>query len=634
MNKSALFHQSYDNYCYALDSSTIKITLKTGEDIKSVTVIWGDPFDVTKLPLANTEGFSAPASKTNNESSSAPASKSDDEKSSPALVTKSDEKSPPISKPSDKKTPSRYKWNTTETLIQSPKVIKDGLLWSAKLTLPFKRCKYYFKVSDGEETVILLEDGVHEGSVAVNNDEALLMGPKLATFTFPWLNDIDVCRTPLWARDAIFYQIFPSSFGTLKETTARLDYLKALGVTALYFTPVNEAKSYHKYDTTDYTKIDSAFGTNEDMSFLVKCAHERNIRVILDGVFNHSGWLFFAWQDVLKNREHSKYASWFCINDFNIEVHENTPWATSNTRQGKYYSFAFADYMPKLNTADPGLSQYIITVCKKWVREYDIDGIRLDVANELSHKFIKELRAQMDKIKGGFYLLGEAWHNVQNFLRGDEFSSTMNYPLQNVLLDFVGGKMTALSFERNINRCYSMYFEQVSAVLFNQLDSHDTARAVTQFGENKDKLRCALVLLFTLSGTPCLYYGTEIALPGGHDPDCRRPMPWAEIDKGVYEDDIDFTRSLCVLRKTRAECKSQNIDFIYDLVALDCPSADTTKGSQSSRALHYKKDGKLEVFMNLTSAPIDLSGKLGSQVLLSSKLNDKILSPDGFVISV
>lgn len=626
MNKSALFHESRDNYCYALDDSTIKVTLKTGEDIKAVTVIWGDPFDVTKLLSEESAESNERANKSNNGANTNTDKCKCEDKIKGERDAKADGKTP-----AEKPAP-RYKWNTHETPILTPKLIKDGLLWSAKLTLPFKRCKYYFKVSDGAETVLFLEDGVHEGGISVDNDEALLMGPKLATFTFPWLNAIDVCKTPLWARDAIFYQIFPSSFGNLATITKRLDYLKALGVTALYLTPVNEAKSYHKYDTTDYTKIDSAFGTNEEMTLLVKCAHEHGIRVILDGVFNHSGWFFFAWQDVLKNHERSKYASWFCVNDFNIEVNMADPWSMRNARDGKYFAFAFADFMPKLNTADAGLSQYIITVCKKWVREYDIDGLRLDVANELSHKFIKDLHAEMYKLKSDFYIVGEAWHNVQNFLRGDEFSSTMNYPLQNVLLDFVGGMMTAQSFERNINRCYSMYFEQVSAVLFNQLDSHDTPRAVTQFGENKDKLRCALALLFTLSGTPCLYYGTEIALPGGRDPDCRRPMPWEEVDKGTFNDDIAFTRLLCEVRKAHDECKSQNIEFFYDL-APGFVSGDIKAKSQASRVLHYKKDGKLDVIVNLSGEALDLSGVLSGQVLIASKLSDKTLAPDGFVIS-
>lgn len=621
MNFAALYHESRDQFCYAVDDNLISVSIRTGQEITGVDLIWGDPFDV-------------------------------------------------------KFNGTKHIWNSCPVPMTSKLALQNNLLWSVKISLPFKRCKYYFKVSEGENYVYFLEDGVHDAKEfeRVVNGENLLMGPQFATFTFPWLNSIDVCRTPQWAQDAVFYQIFPSRFakgelgtsvagniadakntsssplvmgignmkihddwpttsipvthldvygGNLQGIIDRLDYLQDLGVTGIYLTPINKALSQHKYDTTDYLTVDPSFGTNKTMTCMVKKAHEHGIRIMVDGVFNHCGWDFFAWQDVLKNHEKSKYAKWFIIKDYDIVV-DNDFRKMDNALQGKYYSFAFTDFMPKLNTGNTDVQDYLIGVCKKWVDEYDIDGIRLDVANELSHDFIRKLRLAMCAAKPDFYILGEAWHNVQNFLRGDEFSSSMNYPLENVLLSFSGGEMTALDFEQSINRCQSMYYEQVTRVLFNQLDSHDTMRFVTKFGGNKERAKLALALLFTLTGTACIYYGTEILLEGKHDPDCRRCMPWAEIDKGLHVDQINFTKSLIRLRKENDAFREINIKFFYDV------------SDKNSHVVHYQKVGThstIDVIINNGDSAVD-AGKVlaGKKIMLSSNFSNNIVQPAGFVI--
>lgn len=559
MNKSSIYHQSYDNFCYALDEETILITLQTAKDVTSVTLVYGDPF-------------------------------------------------------SRKKTADGYQWLTQDLNMTECVELANNYLWRARVTLPFRRCKYYFKVYSQDECIYYLEDGTKEASDLITKPgDAPMMGPDFAAFTFPWLNACDVCKTPKWARSAIFYQIFPSRFckgelhtnnnnssenikdieddpfikkmksfdiihdewpdistpvkandvygGNLQGIIDKLDYLRDLGVTGIYTTPINFAPSQHKYDTTDYNLVDPTFGTNDTMKLLVSEAHSRGIRVMVDGVFNHSGWLFKPWQDVIHNGKNSRYAKWFCVNDYDITVADDFT-KMDNVARGKYHSFAFTDFMPKINTGCDEVADYIIKICLKWVSDWDIDGIRLDVANELSHKFLRKLRNALDNAKADFFIVGEAWHGVQNFLRGDEYTSVMNYPLQNAILNLCESR-DVKQFQFAINRVYSMYYEQVNSVLFNQLDSHDTVRLVTKLG-NKDLARAALAILFTLPGTTCIYYGTEIMLAGDRDPDCRRCMPWKSIANHDYDSDIDFTKSLIALRKKYDACYSVNFTIYSD----------------------------------------------------------------------
>ena len=184
--------------------------------------------------------------------------------------------------------------------------------------------------------------------------------------------------------------------GDLPGIISKLDYLKELGVSGLYLTPINEAPSSHKYDTTDYQKIDPHFGTEETMKVLVQEAHNRGMRIMLDGVFNHTGKGFEPWQDVLKKGPESEYFDWFMINEWPFREGVN------RAREKQYYTFAFFDSMPKLNTNNPKVREYLLSVCENWVKAYDVDGIRLDVANEISHVFCKELRIRLKAIKPDF----------------------------------------------------------------------------------------------------------------------------------------------------------------------------------------------------------------------------------------
>ncbi len=524
MNLSAIYHVSDGNFCYPLDEDRLLIKLRTGKEITEVELVWGDPFDRGL--------FGSDAG-----------------------------------------------WDGEHVPMEYSAQLRDHKIWQAIVKPQFKRCRYYFIVKTESETFYYIESGFE-----TKEQFQSYIGRRL-DFFFPWMNPADIIKPAGWVNDMVWYQIFPDRFcssgrntgrkfhkwagpdkkvnngqiygGDLAGVESKLDYLHELGVTGLYFTPINESISTHKYDTTDYNKIDEQFGTNEDIKNLVAQAHKRGIRVMLDGVFNHSGVAFAPFQDVIKNGRESKYFDWFMINKYPFSK------MVGKTRRSEYYSFAFADGMPKLNTNNDEVIDYIIDVCTRWVTEYDIDALRLDVANETSHYFNKRLRSAMLKLKPDFYICGEIWHNSLPWLRGDEFDSVMNYALQESIESFWRNESyTATDFEYGVNAAYDAYPEQTCNVMFNLLDSHDTMRLITRCGGDADAFYQELCALFTLNGSVCFYYGTEVRLEGGHDPDCRRCMPWKEIESGIYDDRISEMKRLIKMRRETPALRRGGLRFV------------------------------------------------------------------------
>ena len=421
MNYGAVEHHAYDTYCYPVNKDELKINIKTGKDITQVFLIYGDPFCTEKVD-------------------------------------------------------GKWKWSSTRLELTERAEMQSHYWWQTTVVPPFKRCKYFFELRCGDETKLYFEDGFFTPEEVEQNADSHVL------FIFPWMNPVDICTHPNWAEQTVWYQIFPARFchgenpaytkeilpwagpdkavdnseqygGNIHGIIDRLDYLEQLGINGLYLNPINLATSQHKYDTTDYLEIDPEFGTKEKLCELVKKAHSRGMRVMLDGVFNHSGWFFFAWQDVIKNRENSKYADWYMVNDFSFK---DRP--CDNSAKGKYFAFAFADPMPKLNTNNPQVRDYICKVCETWVKEYDIDAIRLDVANEISHVLCNELRTRMHALKDDFFIVGEIWNHAMPWLRGDQFDSVINYPLRTAIMDFalIPGTTTRV-LEQQINHCLHMY---------------------------------------------------------------------------------------------------------------------------------------------------------------------------------
>lgn len=349
---------------------------------------------------------------------------------------------------------------------------------------------------------------------------------------------------PAWAENKVIYQIFPSRFaadedvpeetwyqapidskadlkGSLRGIIRHFDHIRNLGVDILYMTPIFRSDSVHKYNIHDYYQIDPAFGDREDLKELVKLAHENGMYVILDGVFNHTGIDFFAFRDIREKQEKSAYLDWYYIQSFPLVME----WG----KRPSYKTFSYAGYMPKVNLDNPETADYFINVGAYWIRECDIDGWRLDVADEIGHRFWKRFRREMKAVKKDVLVVGEIWHYAGDFLEGDEWDSVMNYPFYDSVVDLVAREETFPSdFLGSRNFVKGNLNKGLEGYLWNFIDSHDTARFLHSAGNDMRKQKLAAAMQLLLPGMPMIYYGDEVGMEGGPDPDCRRGMLWEE----------------------------------------------------------------------------------------------------------
>lgn len=402
------------------------------------------------------------------------------------------------------------------------------------------RLVYVFELSEGGRRFYYSEDGLTE--------EYDFKKAYYNAFQIAYLNPCDVHRPVPWMGSACFYQIFvdrffqgdrdkdqsyinlpwgqipnPKSFagGDLRGISEKLPYLQELGVNVLYLTPIFKSVSNHKYDIQDYYAVDECFGSKVDFAALVDGAHKRGIRVVLDAVFNHVSERCEQFQDVLKNGKSSRYFNWFIIRGDRVD-----------RERVNYECFSTCDYMPKWNTSDPEVQDYLIAVAVYWIREYHIDGWRLDVSDEVSHEFWRRFRKAVKAENPECVIIGENWHNANGYLRGDQYDAVMNYAFTKACLDFFAfGALDAAGFAEKLSSLLMRNTDTVNNMMLNLLDSHDTHRFFTEVGENRAKFQSALAVLYLFVGAPSIYYGTEIALPGGYDPDCRRTMDWAKAEE-------------------------------------------------------------------------------------------------------
>lgn len=297
-----------------------------------------------------------------------------------------------------------------------------------------------------------------------------------------------------------------------------MNYLEELGVECIYLNPIFKAEYNHKYATIDYFQIDPMFGDNELFRELVKTVHQKGIKIILDGVFNHSGIAFPAFQDVLKNQEKSKFRDWFLINRFPVEISSEC-----------YECVGAYPYMPKLNTAHPEVRAFILQVMEYWIQEYKIDGWRLDVADEVDESVWLKARILLKQKYPQTLLLGETWGSGLQLMNGLEMDSIMNYTFRDAIRDFIAfARIDALTFHQRMQAMLAKYPDEMNLAMYLVLDSHDTERFLFDCQEDKRKLKLAMIIQMTFPGAPAIYYGDEIGLSGENDPDCRRCMVWQE----------------------------------------------------------------------------------------------------------
>ncbi|MBD8088007.1 alpha-glycosidase [Limosilactobacillus sp. c11Ua_112_M] len=587
MNFAAIYHRPESEMAFLGDPQTMHIRLRTAKgDIKTVQLLHGDPYSLRSLASIK----------------------------------------PPF--------------YTTPTPMK--KILSDDLYdyWQIAVTEPKKRLAYAFDITsvDGIRTVY-----TDHGYIQPDDHEAL---EDLNTyFRMPFFQEIDMFHSSEWVKNTVWYQIFPERFangdrsndpigtkkwnasdhpgrqdfygGDLQGVLDHLNHLQKLGVNGIYFNPLFKAPSNHKYDTEDYYQIDPHFGNAALFKEVVTQAHQRGIHVMLDAVFNHIGDKSLQWQDVLKNGQRSKYAGWFHVNKFPATY---TP--TKNfefTPDATYDTFDYTPHMPKLNTANPAVQEYLLEIAKYWIKEFDIDAWRLDVANEIDHHFWKRFHKETTALKPDFYILGEIWHTSQAWLNGDEFSGVMNYSYTGAILDhFINHRISAEQMIDHLSNQLMKYRDQTNQMMFNVLDSHDTARIMTQARGNRNLVKETFAFTFLQPGTPSIYYGTEYGMDGDNDPDCRKPMNWVPDDDG--QDMFTFFKKLVALRRN-------NADLIEGgMVVLKVLPTGLVEISRMGA-------GKvLTGIFNTTNLPIKCLST--GRLLLSQGVQDHQLMPNGFVITM
>lgn len=421
------------------------------------------------------------------------------------------------------------------------------------------RYQYYFKLTDYEDNISFLTER------GVKGDDKLIY-----PYIYPYIAGEDVYEEVKWMQEAVAYQIFPERFcngdksinpdnimkwgdeenltyysrygGDIKGISNKIDYLKELGVNLIYLTPVFKSNTSHKYNTEDYYNIDPQFGTVENMKELVNKCHENNIKIVLDAVFNHSGEDFFAFKDVIKNQEHSKYKDWYFIDSYPVS-RENE----------NYYTFGNRHFnMPKFNTNNKEVQNYLLNVGEYWIKEIGIDGWRLDVCDEIGHEFWRAFKKRIKSVKKDAVIVGEIMHEANSFLKGDQLDSIMNYPFKNAVTDFFAKKeISSEDFSDILGINRMLYMDSVTKQMWNLIDSHDTKRFLTECNMDIDSMKLAVGFQFTYVGMPYIYYGDEIGMSGGDDPDNRRCMVWDKEKQNL--DLLEYYKKMINIRKENKE---------------------------------------------------------------------------------
>ncbi|MFB8793182.1 MAG: glycoside hydrolase family 13 protein [Microcoleus sp.] len=392
-------------------------------------------------------------------------------------------------------------------------------------------------------------------------------------------------QTPDWVKHAVFYQIFPDRFAKSKQPRKRLlqnfmweewheiptlqgykggdlwgvmeqlDYLQDLGINAIYFTPIFQSASNHRYHTHDYYQVDPMLGGNPAFKELLDAAHARNIKIVLDGVFNHASRGFFFFHDILENGPHSPWLDWFKIEGWPLSAYDgNLP--------ANYVGWDGNRALPEFNHDNPEVREYIMEIAEYWIK-FGIDGWRLDVPFEIKTPgFWQEFRERVKAINPEAYIVGEVWEDGREWLDGTQFDGVMNYLFAGPTIAFAAGDRVDLAqiegrsyrpypplfakeYGDKIQDVLELYPWEIQLTQLNLLASHDTARLITIAGGDKKSVELATLLLLTFPGAPSIYYGDEVGLPGALDPDSRRGFP---LESDWELDVLDYHKQLIALR--------------------------------------------------------------------------------------
>lgn len=441
--------------------------------------------------------------------------------------------------------------------------------YEADFESPYHRIYYYFDLTDDIETVHYFADFFRE-DIPIERSEF---------YRLPFVHREDIADIPDWVKDAVIYNIFPDSFatseryitalpkeceymgkvctsklgGTIRGITENVSYLKNLGINCIYINPLFAAGEYHKYDTIDYFSVDPCFGTNEDFRNMTKTLHEAGIRVIIDGVFNHCGWNFFAFEDVIRNGEGSKYKDWFYRLSFPVKK-PSIPYEYPN-----YECFAYEKLMPKLNTANPEVKEMILKIARFWIEEMDIDGWRLDVAGEINDDLWRSFRKTVKEAKKDAFIIGEIWEKASHWMQGDMYDSVMNYDLKNFCMYyFARGAISTERFNAGVTNMLLRYKKNLMYGSLNLLDSHDVPRFLSECGGNVARFKLAVIFQMMFAGVPCIFYGDEQCITGFKEPEFRSPMKFEE--NGEI---LSFYRDIIKIRKEQNASKRGDFEVVF-----------------------------------------------------------------------
>lgn len=430
------------------------------------------------------------------------------------------------------------------------------------------RVMYAFKLRAGD--ILLLHDA--DGTHAYKDD---------CKAPFHVFHAYAAEEKPQWARGCVGYQIFPDRFrrvevpgeekvepwgskrvaneyrfgGNLKGVLEAVPYLAELGVGVVYMTPLFLSDTSHRYNTFDYYQIDPLLGTLEDLRTLADALHERGIRIVLDGVFNHCGLGFAPFQDAQKNGKTSAYYDWFFFGE---------QYPCGYMTFGEKWA-----YMPKLNMQNPECAAYFLDVGRYWLREAHVDGWRLDVSPEVYPDFWRQYRRSVKEENPESILIAECWEDSREWCtQGDMFDGTMHYLLSGAIWHFFAEKSWTLAeFDAGVNRAMMLYPQEVQNVLWNFLSSHDTERMLTRCAGRVRDMRAAVFFQMTHPGVPIIYYGDELGMRGGPDPDCRRSMEWDKTGNSsmlaYYKRLTQLRSSLRVLREGTFKTQEVGKDGLY-----------------------------------------------------------------------
>ena len=569
MNKSAVLHIPMSQYAYGIDEKHVTIRIRTGrDDIKRCTLYYGDR--------------------------------------------------------ACRKTPVLFKKR------EMYKEAQTGLFDYFQVTLenPYKRLCYYFELDDGKETELYYGDNFAKETVDDRSEY----------YQLPFNHRADIVRPPEWAKDAVIYNIFPDSFatgkeyiskcptenkfgdvttrgklgGTIQGITENVSYFKKLGVNAIYINPLFAAGEYHKYDLLDYFHVDPCFGTNEDFHRLVEVFHDNGIRVIIDGVFNHCGWRFFAFEDVVRNGEKSKYKDWFYGLTFPV-VRPEDPETYPN-----YECFGYERLMPKLDLENREAADYFCSVGRYWVEEFHTDGWRLDVASEVNDGFWRRFYREVHDVNPQAILIGEVWESANHWLDGTIFDSAMNYDFRKHCKRFFGEQsIDAAEFDSRITDMRMRYREQTVFSQLNVLDTHDVSRFLSLCRADRGRYRLAVVFLLTFPGMPSIFYGDELGITGILEEEYRSPMPWQKEDEL-----FTFFKQLIAIRRQESVMRKGSFR-----------SVSAQAGSRIYAYERYDGQKTIRVILNMEDACVDIKNiLLHGKILCSEGLQEYKLDAKGYVI--